>query len=320
MLLALATVPDLIAGVGPTGWSSGPRPGDLSLLQMRMQQLIINGSAVPADSPYFAMFALPTKASDSDRWLGCGASVIHHSYALSSAHCFGGGKAPCSGPSDLALWVGDVQMNAQDEVGARLGGGKAHRVKAKLVCHPEFDGKCSHGNDVAILQLLEPLPSWVKPVKLDLDGSLATGGKLVTMGFGLVEQANNPQVISPLNALQLRQADVTVLADNAANCGRVYKGGYGCSDEFSEGKAKNINMQFCAGTAQGQSPRDTCSGDSGSPVVDTSGVQVGIVSYGGGPGHKMSGPGRICSDPSWPGIYARVSAFSSYLRKIIPDL
>jgi trypsin len=78
-------------------------------------------------------------------------------------------------------------------------------------------------------------------------------------------------------------------------------------------------MQICAG-AKVEPNRDACAGDSGSPVLDASGVQVGLVSYGGGPGEKLQGPGRMCGDPEYPGVYARVAAFHDFITQNVVDL
>lgn len=145
-------------------------------------------------------------------------------------------------------------------------------------------------------------------------------GDVVTpMGFGLTEDPLDKTRVTYSSPSSLRKVDVTVLAQDSVNCGRVYAGGYGCSDPASEGAAKNLHMQVCAGSAE-PVDHDACAGDSGSPVVDRNGVQVGLVSYGGGPGEQMEGPGRICGDPTFPGVYGRVSAFRDFITQNVHDL
>jgi len=58
---------------------------------------------------------------------------------------------------------------------------------------------------------------------------------------------------------------------------------------------------FCAGWWDGRA--DTCSGDSGGPVVDVGGSRlVGIVSWGIG-----------CATPGFPGVYTRIDAQKEWI-------
>jgi len=285
---------------------------------------IINGTVVKNASVEYSFFALPTSGPDSDSWLGCGASIISPTFGLTSAHCFGGGLRPCEGPRSLALWLGEVELQSDRSIVPVIGG-RSFRVVADVMCSSDFDGKCSHGHDIALLKLrLEHggLPAWVKPVPLDLGtgaGLALVGSSVKTIGFGLVESEDDPTVIADMSP-SLREVAVDVLPQDSPQCARMYSGGWGCSDQYSEGAATNLDQQLCAGAADFGRPRDTCAGDSGSPMVDATGSQVGLVSYGGGPGEKMSGPGRQCGDPSYPGVYARISALSGFIRDHVHDL
>jgi secreted trypsin-like serine protease len=279
---------------------------------------IINGTIVHNASATYSFFALPTADADSDSWLGCGASIISPTYGLTSAHCFGGGLTPCSGPRTLALWLGEVELQADRSI-APVPGSRSFRVVAEVQCSKDFDGKCSHGHDLALLRLKSPLPDWVTPVPIAMGSDNLVGSSVTTIGFGMTESPDDAAVIGDVST-NLRQVPVDVLADDSEQCARVYSGGWGCSDKYSEGNAINLDQQLCAGAADFNHPRDTCAGDSGSPMVDQRGVQVGIVSYGGGPGEKMSGPGRQCGDPNYPGVYARVSAFADFIKAHVTDL
>lgn len=281
---------------------------------------IINGTAVDNASKKYSFFAMPTSGPNSNEWLGCGASIISPTWGMMAQHCFGGGDAPCSGPSKLALWLGDVHLSAMGELSAQNIGRHA-RIEAHVTCHPHFDGKCSHGNDIVLLKLQSALPSWVHPVKINLNGAGtdSVGEVTVNIGYGLRESASDVEVISDVAPPTMREANLTIFADDYAACANVYAGGYGCSDSASEAAAANKSQQLCAG-ATDYPERDTCSGDSGSPMLDSKGVQVGIVSYGGGPGNKMSGPGRICADPDYMGVYTRVSAFKDFIEEHVTDL
>lgn len=275
---------------------------------------IVNGTVVTNPSSTYPFFALPSRAVGDSTWLGCGASIISQKYGLSSAHCFGGGLAPCSGPHAFDLWLGDVEI-----VGFKIVpkvGGKSASVRVQLECSSDFNGKCSHGHDVAVLKLLDVLPKWVTPAKLNLEGTALdkVGATVNIIGYGMTESKTNPTVLEDSATVQLVHAQVVVQSQTTSPCKTVYAGGYGCSDSHSEGAAKNLEQQFCAAAVK-EPLTDSCPGDSGAPVLDSSGTQIGLVSYGGGPGEATSGPNRMCGNPLFPGIYARIS--SAGIRKFI---
>eukprot|EP00933_Yihiella_yeosuensis_P074566 TRINITY_DN8352_c0_g4_i1.p1 TRINITY_DN8352_c0_g4~~TRINITY_DN8352_c0_g4_i1.p1 ORF type:complete len:326 (-),score=62.72 TRINITY_DN8352_c0_g4_i1:529-1506(-) len=291
--------------------------------QLSVGTRIINGEKIKKPSEDYSYFALPTATPESNQWLGCGASVISPTTVLCSAHCFGGGNEPCKGPKKVGIWIGDLDLDPDSsEITPRQGGTHA-RFEGTLVCNENWDGKCSHGEDIVLLRLNMPVPDWVTPVKLNLDGEAKddVGDEVTVLGYGLMEGTRSDIVgdTSPV----LRKAKVTVQGQNTAECKAIYKGGYGCSDSASEAPAKNKDQQICASTRgqlEDDEGRDSCAGDSGGPLVDANGVQVGIVSYGGGPGSVTKGPGRSCGDPNWPGIYMRISAFASFIKKKVLDL
>ncbi|XP_052425987.1 serine protease 27-like isoform X2 [Carassius gibelio] len=74
---------------------------------------------------------------------------------------------------------------------------------------------------------------------------------------------------------------------------------------------ENIDIRpdmMCAGFQEGG--KDSCQGDSGGPLVcqisDGSWVQAGIVSFGLG-----------CAKPNRPGVYAKVSSFTSFIQNTV---
>lgn len=60
---------------------------------------------------------------------------------------------------------------------------------------------------------------------------------------------------------------------------------------------------LCAGVPEGG--RDACQGDSGGPLV-VNGQQIGVVSWGQG-----------CGRPNFPGVYARVAHFNTWIRSVL---
>eukprot|EP00928_Gymnodinium_smaydae_P088593 TRINITY_DN72661_c0_g1_i1.p1 TRINITY_DN72661_c0_g1~~TRINITY_DN72661_c0_g1_i1.p1 ORF type:complete len:334 (+),score=65.39 TRINITY_DN72661_c0_g1_i1:72-1073(+) len=315
--LVLAALPSLLA----TGVHVRARNGaGVSLNVGEGGKLrIVNGTKVRRPSSSYPYHALPTANVDEDMWLGCGASIISPTFGLSAAHCFGGGMAPCTGPAEISLWLGDIVLHEDFSI-TPISSGKSARVRAEVICHPKFDGKCSHGSDIVLLRLKDALPEWVTPVPLQLDGSADGAGGLTTdIGYGITESKSDPQLIEEQNSPGMRKVSLTILEGESESCKRVYSGGWGCSDEHSEGAAENLHEQLCAGSVGGKEA-DTCSGDSGSPMVSADGVQIGIVSYGGGPGERLKGAGRMCGDPSYPGVYSRVSAFKEFIEQHVNDL
>lgn len=54
--------------------------------------------------------------------------------------------------------------------------------------------------------------------------------------------------------------------------------------------------------------KDACSGDSGGPVRRLSdGKLVGLVSFG---------PGNLCADPKYPGVYTRIASVRKWIASI----
>jgi trypsin len=58
---------------------------------------------------------------------------------------------------------------------------------------------------------------------------------------------------------------------------------------------------FCAGLAQGG--KDSCSGDSGGPIVDSTGTLQGLVSWGQG-----------CAEAGFAGVYVRLGTLLTFVN------
>lgn len=78
-----------------------------------------------------------------------------------------------------------------------------------------------------------------------------------------------------------------------------------CDDGYGGGGNIDANIHLCArGTSSG-----SCNGDSGGPLIDASGTQVGIVSFGSSQG---------CAS-GIPDGYARVSNYIEWINGQIAD-
>ena len=129
---------------------------------------------------------------------------------------------------------------------------------------PRYDTDTLYG-DIAILQLTEEVPYWIKPVTLATNSTASLSGlKTATaIGFGTTEDGNLASI--------LRYADVATMSPE--KCRKVH-------DEYL-GEMPIDHMCFGLNTNPSTS---TCGGDSGGPyVIRRAGqdpVQVAVVSYG----------------------------------------
>jgi V8-like Glu-specific endopeptidase len=135
--------------------------------------------------------------------------------------------------------------------------------------------------DYLLLQLSEPVTS-VTPVPLNSEASVPQDNDVLTVcGLGRLnyEPGDKP------NRLQV----VNVGAHSSDYC----QSAYGSIDE---------NIMFCAG----DEVYDSCVGDSGGPIMTSSGEQVGVVSFGDG-----------CAKEGKPGVYARISYVLPWIQETI---
>jgi secreted trypsin-like serine protease len=162
---------------------------------------------------------------------------------------------------------------------------------AERVVHPgyrpQFDEENELGdpNDLALLRLEERQPGPYLRVVSRTDGAAwDAGARLRVFGWG------NRSRSGPNLPRQLHQGEIERFSDQA------------CDDRY--GRGFDSESMFCAGTPDGSV--DTCSGDSGGPVVARDAVGrdllVGIVSFG----HE-------CGLAEFPGVYTRVARYERWL-------
>jgi secreted trypsin-like serine protease len=79
-----------------------------------------------------------------------------------------------------------------------------------------------------------------------------------------------------------------------------------CQDSFKASNKPNViaTTQLCAGKPTGGV--DSCWADSGGPLVTEDNILIGVVSTGVG-----------CARPGLPGIYTRVSEYSSWIESVV---
>ncbi|CAI6334353.1 unnamed protein product [Periconia digitata] len=197
----------------------------------------------------------------------CGGSLLNANTVLTAAHCVVNRVA-----SGMTIRVGSLSKET--------GGIVANVSSFKM--HPGYV-TATQDNDVAILKLSTDIAqsasiSYAKLAPTNFD---PTPGALLTVaGWGLTKPSGD---FSPV----LLKVDVPVVS--RAQCQTSYRG-----------QLVSENM-ICAGFAQGG--KDSCSSDSGGPLVDSSKTVIGVVSWGQG-----------CAEAGFPGVYARVGTVLDFIN------
>ncbi|XP_062707054.1 transmembrane protease serine 9 [Aedes albopictus] len=211
----------------------------------------------------------------------CGGSLIDNVHILTAAHCVA--HMTSFDVSRLSVKLGDHNIRITTEVQHI-----ERRVK-RLVRHRGFDSRTLY-NDVAVLTMDQPVQftKSVRPICLPTGGADSRGATATVIGWGSLQE-NGPQP----SILQEVNLPIWSNTDCSRKYGAAAPGGI-------------IESMLCAG----QAAKDSCSGDSGGPLMVNSGrwTQVGIVSWGIG-----------CGKGQYPGVYSRVTSFMPWITKNTQD-
>ncbi|XP_044740915.1 proclotting enzyme-like [Chrysoperla carnea] len=207
----------------------------------------------------------------------CGGSLIDNMHILSAAHCVA--HMSSWDVARLTVRLGDHNIKTNSEVNHI-----EKRVK-RVVRHRGFDSRTLY-NDVAILTLDSPVQfsRQVRPICLPSSGGTFAGKTATVIGWGsLRESGPQPAILQEVNI------PIWSNGECRAKYGPAAPGGI-------------VEHMLCAG----QASRDSCSGDSGGPLMVNEGrwTQVGIVSWGIG-----------CGKGQYPGVYTRVTHFLPWINK-----
>lgn len=187
---------------------------------------------------------------------------------------------------DLLLRLGEYDVSHENEPYPYI----ERRVQV-VAPHPEFDPR-TFEYDLALLRFYEPVHYRPNVIPICIpEGNDTYVGKFPTVtGWGrLYEDGPLPDT--------LQHVEVPVIANK--DCETMYK---------RAGYIEEIPSIFiCAGLSKGQ--KDSCEGDSGGPLViqkEGRWELIGIISWGIG-----------CALPNQPGVYTRITEFSSWINQIV---
>jgi secreted trypsin-like serine protease len=241
----------------------------------------IVGGKLAADGAYPWQVSLSASAISDPLYAHfCGGSVYSDTWIVTAAHCTEGLQ-----PSQVVVVAGTNRLDTAT----------TKRNVKRIINHKNFNSN-TYNNDIALLELLDPLPlsDTIRPVPLltmtEENSLLPVGALTVVSGWGAIQEGGG-------SVLELQYIDrVPVIARNVCNRTTAYDGDV-------------TNNMICAGFLPGG--MDSCQGDSGGPLTVNTGTAprlAGVVSWGYG-----------CARVNKPGVYTRVANYTGWVSKCVSD-
>lgn len=234
---------------------------------------IVGGKVAP-DGAYPWQVSLSVSwIADPGRGHFCGGSIYNSRWIITAAHCVIDNR-----PQDIHVVTGTNRLTPQ-----------SHRLNIRrIIVHQQYNRPKRHDNDVALLEMFEPLALDATSQAIELlkpeDETKFEDSKLLLTVTGWGATKEGARTVRDLRFVQVPYVARSV-----------------CNELQSYNKQVTENM-ICAG----RQFVDSCQGDSGGPLItDSSAGPVrlaGIVSWGEG-----------CAQFGKYGVYTRVAKFNSWI-------
>jgi secreted trypsin-like serine protease len=248
----------------------------------KKQPKIVGGEPAPVG-------AYPWQVSLGVSWIAdpysahfCGGSVLSERWIITAAHC-----AIRLTPAKVIITAGTNRLVAS-----------ATRRNVKLIIvHKNYNDADPPDNDIALMELQDPLPTslFITPIPLLTSAAessvLFENALLAVTGWGATQEGGLP--VRDLRFI----ADLPFVTTTTCNRPEAYDG------------VITDNM-ICAGKRAGGG-KDSCQGDSGGPLAaqtKTTPQLAGIVSWGEG-----------CGRAEKVGVYTRVSKYVDWVNSCLAN-
>ncbi|XP_015794457.1 chymotrypsin B-like [Tetranychus urticae] len=233
---------------------------------------IVNGTEFyPHKYPWLVSLQIERSAGDYAH--NCGGSILNDQWIVTAGHCF------FANLTRLSVLVGAHDLATS---------GRRYKV-AQFIQHPDYNTSPVVRNDIALIQLAEPIPSFsrnVQPACLISRNIYFTSNDLYVAGWGVTDTEENETTERPL---ELQMDHVNFLSCTISWFGLL-----------------SYRAHICA-RANRASP---CFGDSGGPLMVESQERIklyviGLVSFG-----------NACTD-EMPTVFTRVTSYLNWIESIV---
>ncbi|KAF2891877.1 hypothetical protein ILUMI_14313 [Ignelater luminosus] len=244
--------------------------------------------------PWMAL--LQYKKNSGGLTFSCGGVIINKRYILTAAHCVTGQITQRVGQLvNVRLGEWDTRTDEDcDEIGGFrdcIEPAVDYGVE-ETIPHSDYDDNSRNRyHDIALIRLNRVITTsdTIRPICMPTASERAAPSEILWVaGWGRTEYANNSPVKLKVG-LPVTQTSK-------------------CSNTFKSASVTLADTQICAG---GEVNKDSCSGDSGGPLMklherNNQWILEGVVSFG-----------TRCGTQNWPGIYTRVSKYLDWISNNI---